>query len=157
MARANDWDECEEDQGDTSTVEGASDDQVVDYTNLKLDVERIQYRWNAEESRYDTIPDDGATGDESEPTPTVPTHAFVIARKFEPTDKPNVFRVSKKLHIWSPYFYKAARKLMEPYTSIAWSSKPLKVWLHSQPPLTSIATDTFLDANQRLSAFHWRL
>ena len=131
MSHENDWDEvddCEEqDESDSTTTPAKNEDTIVDYTNLKLDVERIKYQWNAEESKYDIVPDDGATGDGGEPATETPTHAFVIARTFEPTDTPNVFRVSKKLHIWSPYFYKVARHIMEPFTSIAWSGKPLKV------------------------------
>ena len=125
MSPASDWDEYEEDHNgsDTSTDETGKRDNTVDYTNLKLDVERIRYQWDEENSKYNIVPDDGTTEKENEPVveATVPTHAFVLARRWG----------SKELRIWSPYCYKVVRKLMEPYTRIGWSSNPLTVRLYS--------------------------
>lgn len=102
---------------------------TVDLYDLKLDVERIQFKWDDEHSRYDVSPDLGdSTNQDSGDIPRyTPTHAFAIARTFTPTDHPNVFSVSKKIHAWSPHFVKAARAVMEGFSNIPWGAKPLKV------------------------------
>ena len=130
----DDWDNGAEEvtTPPTPKAELPAEDVVVlteaELAALPLEVDRIQYRWNSETSQYDTLPDNGDVSEASDGPPDyTPTHAFVMARTFSPTDRPNVFNVSKKLHVWSPFFAKIAREVLEGYANIAWGAKPLKV------------------------------
>ena len=101
----------------------------VDLETLTLNVERILFKWNAQESRYDTHPDLGDSSDANDGPPQyTPKAAFAIVRTFSPTDKEGVFSVSKKIHAWSPHFVQAAKDVMSGFFDIAWGAKPLKVW-----------------------------
>ncbi|KAJ3543469.1 hypothetical protein NM688_g5851 [Phlebia brevispora] len=101
---------------------------TLDISNLKLDVERIQFRWNAEESRYYSSPDSEDSNKPGDETPHyTPNYAFAIARTFTPTETPNAFNVTKRIHAWSPQFLKGARAVLEGFSNTAWGAKPLQL------------------------------
>lgn len=100
----------------------------VDFSSLRLDVERIQFKWNASNVRYDTLPDDGDQGDTSQGVPQyTPAAAFAVVRIFAPTQRPNVFSISKRIYAWNPSFIQAAKEVLSGFVNIVWTAKPLKV------------------------------
>ena len=115
----DDW----EDDSVTNSTEDINNVPLdMEYTGLKLDVDRMKYTWDSESSRYVSSPDTGDNVDGDELSDTAPTHAFVIARTFYGDS------VTKRIHAWSPYFLKAARAVMSGYhTNVAWGAKPVKV------------------------------
>ncbi|PSR74308.1 hypothetical protein PHLCEN_2v9925 [Hermanssonia centrifuga] len=97
-----------------------------DLSKLELGVNRIRSKWDQSKNCYVIELDSQEDNDgEDGPPKYPPTHAFTIFRTFTPTNNPLVFSISKKIHVWSPYFVEVAKAVMGEWMNISWSAKPV--------------------------------
>ncbi len=99
-----------------------------DLTNLELGVNRIRSKWAPEKKCFIIEPDNQEENEGGDGPPTYPpTHIFTVFRTFAPTPNPDLFSISKKIHVWSPHLVKSAKVVIEDYMSISWNAKPVIV------------------------------
>ncbi|KAF7798033.1 hypothetical protein EIP86_009245 [Pleurotus ostreatoroseus] len=101
----------------------------LDFSTLKLDVERVQFKWNVRTSCYEPMSEGGGeeNGTPDDKPRYTPTCAFAIAKVLKPAQRPPLMEMKKSVHAWSPHFLKGARAVLEDYSNVAWGVKPLQV------------------------------
>lgn len=92
---------------------------------LKLDVRRIQLRWDDLMGEYvardDLEREKKMTMDTSQP------YIISVVRRFVPTGKNDLHTVTEEIHIHSPQIVNAAKEVMKGRRNINWEENPLKV------------------------------
>lgn len=97
-----------------------------DKMGLKLEVKRIQQKWQDEKGRFTSF--DEHEDDQVEDIGVSDAgYAFSIIRTFKPSNHPGIHDISTSIRIRSPHFVKAAKEVMKNQRNITWETRPIQV------------------------------